>query len=436
MTIDVDAVVAGGGVAGSAAAAALEALGWSVLLIDPGQDAGRRLAGELIHPAGVDGLRALGLLGESGLAAAVRLDGFAVFPDARVDQCVHLPYRATGAGGKVAMALDHVRIIETLLATLAARSAVSVLRGARVVELDNTGELPVVRFERGGGSETVRCRLVVAADGASSSVRGLAGIRHRRRREALITGCVVYGSLLPFADRAHVFAARGPVLAYGIGGDRVRVLLNQPLGSAQTPLSTTELEGVPEPLRAAIADAMAGGPIMRFTSTNLAVETVTRGRVVTVGDAAGSCHPITASGMTMSIEDACRLAAALRRSGGEVQAALESYARQRQARQRARVLLATTLHEVLGGSAPEMRLMRAGLIRYWRARPRARAASMALLGMQDLRVRSILGEMLLVALAGVTDPLGEPITILRRLGLLARLPQPLIRHVIDAIRIR
>ena len=55
-----DAVVAGAGVAGSVAAAVLAGEGLSVLVVEPGQHAERRLAGELLHPPGLSGLRSLG----------------------------------------------------------------------------------------------------------------------------------------------------------------------------------------------------------------------------------------------------------------------------------------------------------------------------------------------------------------------------------------
>src|SRR5580700_1412910 len=95
MTVEVDVVVAGGGVAGSTAAAAFAALGWSVLVVEPGQHDERRLAGELIHPAGVAGLGKLGLLSPA-FASAARLDGFVVFPEASLSGCIELPYQRVG----------------------------------------------------------------------------------------------------------------------------------------------------------------------------------------------------------------------------------------------------------------------------------------------------------------------------------------------------
>jgi 2-polyprenyl-6-methoxyphenol hydroxylase-like FAD-dependent oxidoreductase len=426
---EVDAVVAGGGDAGSAAAAALAALGWSVLVIEPGQHDQRRLAGELIHPAGVAGLARLGLLAAPAFAAAARLDGFAVFPQASPAGSIELPYRRPA----VALALDHASICHALLTAVAALPTVAVARGWRVTGLAGMPGEPAVQIRRAGVTETVGCRLVVAADGASSPVRALAGIGHRRTRNAVLTGYLVDHAALPLPGRGHVFtAAGGPVLAYAIGGDRARVLFNRPLrgtaGAATAALTPR--------LRAVVEAAMAAGTGRHFVSSDVVVDGVARGRVVLVGDAAGSCHPVTASGMTMGVDDAARLARALCRRDGNVAAALALYAAERRSRQRARVLLAALLHDALGGAGPEMGLLRAALLRYWSGSARARAASMALLAMDDLRTRSILLEFLRVLASGVAASCGEPVAMLRRAGLLARLSRPLLGHVVGAMRVQ
>ena len=57
----VDVVVAGGGVAGVSVAAALGEGGYEVLVVEPGLDRTKRLAGELVHPPGVTDLGTLRL---------------------------------------------------------------------------------------------------------------------------------------------------------------------------------------------------------------------------------------------------------------------------------------------------------------------------------------------------------------------------------------
>jgi 2-polyprenyl-6-methoxyphenol hydroxylase-like FAD-dependent oxidoreductase len=280
--------------------------------------------------------------------------------------------------------------------------------------------------------------MVVAADGASSPVRGYAGLRHRRTRTALLTGYLLDHNALPMPGRGHVFtAAGGPVLAYAIGDDRARVLFNQPL-SRRGPCAETALPlaGLPDRLVAEVAAEIAAGTARRFVSSDVAVSGVVSGQVVLVGDAAGTCHPVSASGMTMGIDDAIRLARALHERDGRVPDALALYATERRSRQRARVLLAALLHETLGGTGPEMGMLRAAMHRCWSRSVRARAASMALLAMDDVSTASILLEFLRMLASGLLASNGESSDLLHRAMLTARLSRPMLRHMLAAIRVQ
>src|SRR3954469_20799754 len=108
-TVEVDVVIAGGGVAGTAAAAAVQQLGYRVLLIEPGQNDDRRLAGEVFHPPGVAGLAELGLLPALTGGSIATIKGFSVFSDGN---CIRLPYDAVPAHGKAGLCLEHGLIRE------------------------------------------------------------------------------------------------------------------------------------------------------------------------------------------------------------------------------------------------------------------------------------------------------------------------------------
>src|SRR5262245_20822350 len=77
---DYDVIIAGAGIAGVAAAAALKEFGWSILVVEPGQHDDRRLGGELIHPAGVSALKELGLFDNDAFRDAVPIGGFVALP--------------------------------------------------------------------------------------------------------------------------------------------------------------------------------------------------------------------------------------------------------------------------------------------------------------------------------------------------------------------
>src|SRR5262249_46958193 len=94
-------------------------------------------------------------------------------------------------------------------------------------------------------------------------------------------------------------------------------------------------------------------------------------------------HPLTATGLSVCTRDAMRLRDALRSTSGQVPAALALYQAGREGPQRTRLALAEALYEIFLSRTPETRLLRNGLLRYWKSSPRGRAASMALLSTQE-----------------------------------------------------
>jgi flavin-dependent dehydrogenase len=113
---------------------------------------------------------------------------------------------------------------------------------------------------------------------------------------------------------------------------------------------------------------------------------VYRGRLALVGDAAGCCHPLTATGLSVCTRDALRLRQALRQTAGDVPAAVQRYARLRGGPQKTRMALAEALYAAFSGRTPEMRLLRRGIIRYWTHSRRGRSASLALLSTHEGRM--------------------------------------------------
>jgi 2-polyprenyl-6-methoxyphenol hydroxylase-like FAD-dependent oxidoreductase len=285
--------------------------------------------------------------------------------------------------------------------------------------------------------------MVVGADGASSAIRRLAGIGHSRRDLSQVTGYLVAAEALPSSGFAHIFMTRyAPVLAYEIGGGQARVLFDRLLSSGETPAEQRGRDAalLSPPLRAAVDDAVATQRGLSFVSADVFVDTVGKGRLALVGDAAGSCHPLTASGISVAIGDAGRLRQALRDSGGEVVRGIQLYAHRRRASQRARRLLASALHEACGREDRAARLIRDGLIDYWELDARGRKASIALLAMSDSRVIAILREMASLLAIGLrrayskTGPLGG--RLIEGTRLTVALSALLLRHVPTIVKAR
>jgi 2-polyprenyl-6-methoxyphenol hydroxylase-like FAD-dependent oxidoreductase len=407
---DYDVIIAGGGIAGVAAAAAVREFGWSVLIVEPTVQSERRLAGELIHPRGVAALIELGLCGGERFEGAVPIKGFVAFTGPETSHAqIALPYAARG-DFESGLALDHGRIRASLQACAAALPHVTMLYGSRIAGLENQGATTAVTVTEGGMTRELRCRLVVAADGAGSAVRGFAGISHTRRPTATITGYVISDRNLPAPGFGHVFiGSSAPLLAYEIGGGRARVLFDQPINQAYVIPEEHRARIIKSvshgPLREEITEAVAAQTGLSFNTADLVVERATAGHVALLGDAGGSCHPLTATGMTIGLSDALRLRGAFRDSCGNIQQGLKHYGARRRAAQRTRLLVASALHDALSGQSSESRLLRVGLIRYWSRGARGRRASMAILAMSNSRFVGACWEMFVVMLHGLMPPL-------------------------------
>jgi squalene monooxygenase len=162
--LDYDVIVAGGGVAGISAAAAFQEFGWSVLIVEPGQHAERRLAGELIHPPGVTALTALGLYGADGFDGAVPIRGFIAFTGLKEGHSeISLPY-VGGGSSQYGFALDHTRIRSVLQAAAELMPHVKTLHGGRVVGIENNGSRTAAAVMNAGKVHNLRCRLVISAE--------------------------------------------------------------------------------------------------------------------------------------------------------------------------------------------------------------------------------------------------------------------------------
>jgi squalene monooxygenase len=396
---NVDVLIAGGGVAGAAAAAALSELGLSILIVEPGPAQGRRLAGELIHPPGIEGLRELGLL-DNELGSVVK--GFAIFPGVFRDELspTVLPYGEVQGVGLFGMAIDHQVLKAHLLKNARSLPGVRAWLGARVTRMEVGSGKPFTAVVQYRDRELrVNARLILAADGPMSQVRKMVGIAHRTQRYSGMIGVEVEATHLPLGGYGNIFLnPNGVAYAYGIGAGRARVMFEVLKDADPKESIRSHLSFFPEAFRQDIERVLAAGKPLAAANYCIIPEVSVRSNIALIGDARGCCHPLTASGITAAVKDAQVLRDALRDSQFDVHAALQRYSRDRGRLELTRRTLAEELREAFLAQTPEDQLLHQCIFSYWRNNPKGRQRSMALLSSLDSSIFSLATQYAMVAL--------------------------------------
>jgi 2-polyprenyl-6-methoxyphenol hydroxylase-like FAD-dependent oxidoreductase len=439
-----DAIVIGGGVAGSCTAAALAKDGARVLLCESGLPDSRRLAGEFMHPKAVAGLRELGFLGPLRVAGAMATYGFAIFRGPH-DDGLQLAYAEESCGGSFGLAIEHATLTRTLLDQVGTRPGVAVWEGARVQELEDPPDARGVRWvtvEREDGTQVrVGAPLVVAASGAKAPFRRQLGLRAREGRRCTMLSYQLDGVRLPLPGFGHVFlGGPHPILAYHAGPQQVRILfefaqdLPIPSGgpeprSKRFSVGRDYLNALPSSLRAAVEAAkLEQRPTFARVVAHEALDAVAPAFAI-VGDAGGCAHPLTASGILYCVQDALRLQAALKRDATwsldplACMRALNWYEEQRQRAMVLRLTMADAVVDAMSAHSMEQQWVSNALWQHL-AQAKARAHTIGLLSGGDLDLSSLLRLYGQVSVRAATQAVREnghePRKMLQGLHILAR----------------
>ena len=370
-----DVVIVGGGLVGAALAALLGEAGVAVTVIDArpgpidservgnGQPAQRVSALTPISQQLLEGLSVWSWM------ASRRVSPYTGMQVWEAEGSGEINFDAEQAGTPV---LGHIVENEVTLAALERRLAelptVTQVFAARLDALQTTGQGQ--RITLGDGQQFI-APLVVAADGARSRLRELAGIdthAHETGQAALVTTVRV--------EREHAGVARQSFLASGplaflplvVEGDehycsivwstapdqaeRLCALPREALGKALAEAFEYRL-GAVEVVAAAVSFPLTQRHAERYVEPGLAL----------VGDAAHSIHPLAGQGVNLGFMDAAVLAEELleaRRRGaglGDVRI-LSRYSRRRRGDNAAMLALMDGFRLLFGAKHPALRLAR------------------------------------------------------------------------------
>ncbi len=381
---DYDVAIVGAGPIGTAAALAFARRGASVVVFEANPTASRRLAGEWLHPPGVEVLTRLGIDVASEAVGATVGRGFVVFPDDKSAPIV-LPY----PDGMQGVSLEHESLVTLLRERAASHPGIDLRMSTRVRAIDD-GTVTVSNAGGDGATSTVDVDRIVGADGRSSVVRRALAINDDATAMAYTAGVELRDVQLPFEGYGHVIVGGpGPVLMYRIDAQRVRACFDVPLVVVGR-LRRGDPEALWEPyknvLPAQVVDAFRKAldeKRVQWAAAGFRPRAhYGRGRVALAGDAVGYFHPMTAAGMSLGLADAECVAES---------PDVASYRRHRDAKSWVPELLACALYLALTRRDPSGVAVRQAVYRLWRASEDERGRTMRILACSDTRPEQFVG---------------------------------------------
>lgn len=365
-----EVVIVGAGFAGGAMATVLARAGRHVLVLEKSTVYRDLVRGEWIAPWGVVEARNLGLY-ETLIAAG----GHHVARHIEYGEDID-PAEATAEGGldmtaflpgiQGPLCIGHPAACEAL-AESAVTAGATFLRGVDDVIVE-PGDAPSVRFRHDGDVRAVTPKLVVAADGRNSAVRGQLGLTlHRDTPHHWFSGLLVDG-VPGWPEDVQTMGSEGDVqfFVFPQGGGRLRLYLSYPLeqksrlageASERAFLDAFASLSLPHSL----AGAQVAGPCRSVPNEDTWVDRLALPGVVFVGDAGGWNDPIIGQGLSIALRDVRIVSDLLLSSEAWTGALFRPYEEERAERMR-RLRFAAQMDSIMHAEfGPEARKRRAAL---------------------------------------------------------------------------
>lgn len=304
-----DVVVSGGGVAGASLAHTLAVGRLRVLILESTCEFTDRVRGEAILPWGVAEARRLGIYDMLREPYGHELRWLSVsfgrLGTSRRDLLETTPQRS-------GVLTIHHPTMQTQLLTAAAESGTDVRRNARIQTITRNSEGLTIVFKDDGTERSVKTRLLVGADGRSSSVRRMAEFQLVEDTPHITAAGVLLENVQLDKDTGFFH--------FDLTTGRTSLLLPQRDGRVRSYLfhqhnDRLQLSGdaaMPEFLQSSIAagvlpdvfeSARAVGPLASFSATAKWVEYPYQDDVVLIGDAAAISDPTWGAGLSSALRD-------------------------------------------------------------------------------------------------------------------------------------
>lgn len=339
-----DVVVVGAGIAGASVAAVLARGGIEVLLLERQLNYRDRVRGEYMAPWGVLEARALGL--ESVIRSTQAVDARYMVP---FDELVDSSLAAESARDNSTFLPDvagslcasHPKSCHAL-AEEAVRAGAQLVRGVAEVHV-RTGNRPTITFHN-GTQTNLRPRLIIGADGRTSTVRKQSGIQMNAAPPThLIAGLLVEGASR-WPEDLYTVGVEGDLQFYVFpqGNGRLRLYTchaNEQAtrwagasGAKRFVEAFAGLGAIPNEL--GLGEVMPAGPCATFSSEHTWCDKPYADGVVLIGDAGGYDDPVDGQGLSLALSDVRQLGELLLASDDWTATNLSAYGQRRAGRLR------------------------------------------------------------------------------------------------------
>ena len=259
---------------------------------------------------------------------------------------------------------------EVLQSSLTSVDGLDLLCPARICEVVSSDEVVTTTIEERGERRTLTCKLLVAADGANSSVRDMIGISASRVDYEQVA---VIGNVLPDVapeNRAFErFTDTGPIAMLPIADDRAAFVWMLSPSNAEDLLALSD-EEFTDRLQDTFGYRLgkfskvgkrAAYPLALTRANGLIAK-----RSVVIGNAAHGLHPVAAQGFNLGMRDVaalCECIADARDAQEETfdcgsAAILENYAEWRRSDQQKLVRFTDGIVRLFGDQRPPVRVLR------------------------------------------------------------------------------
>jgi menaquinone-9 beta-reductase len=331
-----DIVVVGGGIAGASIALVLARAGLTVTVLEQQPSYRDRVRGEYMQPWGVAEAQHLGIseiLMQAGGLIARRI---IPYDEINPPHAAEMAARELGAlvpGVPGALCVSHPAACLALSQAAEAAGA-TVIRGIRRPTV-MPGSKPAVAFELDGVEHRLSCRLIIGADGRSSTVRAQTGIRLLRDEPTHLMSGMLVDHVPEWPQEDIAIGTEGDVhfFVFPQGGQKLRLYTGTALdqrarysGPAGPRRFLNDFRGLScVPFHEALGRATPIGPCATMGGEDTWTEVPFVEGVVLIGDAGGYSGPIIGQGLSLALRDVRLLSEILLEETEWAPARLERY---------------------------------------------------------------------------------------------------------------